>query len=242
MKICIDYKVKNTVGFILINNMSKPFISYLVTTKNTGFSLKNLLDRLYKYGQNNECIILDDYSDNSDTLQILNDVSNNNFFKIFKHKLDRNYSEHKNYGKTQCQGEYIFQIDDDEMPSETLLESLNDLIELNNDIDLFWIPRINDFNGVNQENSRQWGWRLTPYEDRLIVNWPDPQGRLFKNLPYIEWKRRLHEKIEGAKTYVHLPNEYEYALHHNKTIEKQIETNIKYNKMFTEEENKGFKV
>ncbi len=92
------------------------------------------------------------------------------------------------------------------------------------------------------DNAKQWGWRLTPYEDRLIVNWPDPQGRLFKNLPYIEWKRRLHEKVEGAKTYVHLPAVYELALHHNKTIEKQIQTNIKYNKMFTEEENKGFKV
>lgn len=75
-----------------------------------------------------------------------------------------------------------------------------------------------------------------------IVNAPDPQGRLFKNLPRIEWKRRLHEKIEGARTYVHLPAVYELSLHHNKTIEKQIQTNIKYNKLFTEEENKGFKV
>ena len=173
---------------------------------------------------------------------MLNDVSNNNFFKVHKHKLDRNYSEHKNYGKSFCQGEYIFQIDDDELPNETLLESLKELIELNSDVDLFWIPRINDFKGVNPENSKQWGWRLTPYEDRLIVNWPDPQGRLFKNVPYIEWKRRLHEKVEGAKTYVHLPSAYELSLHHNKTIEKQIQTNVKYNKMFTEEENKGFKV
>jgi hypothetical protein len=52
----------------------------------------------------------------------------------------------------------------------------------------------------------------------------------------------LHEKVEGAKTYVHLPAVYELSLHHNKTIEKQIQTNVKYNKMFTEEENKGFKV
>ena len=61
-------------------------------------------------------------------------------------------------------------------------------------------------------------------------------------VPHIEWKRRLHEKIEGNKTYVHLPTEYDFSLHHNKTIEKQIQTNIKYNKLFTEEENKGFKV
>ena len=222
--------------------MSKLFISYLVTTKNTGFELQFLLERLCKYGQNNECIILDDYSDESVTLQVLNNISDNSFFKVHKHKLDRNYSEHKNYGKSLCQGKYIFQIDDDELPTETLLESLNELIELNSDVDLFWIPRINDFKGVTIENSRQWGWRLTPYEDRLIVNWPDPQGRLFKNVSYIEWKRRLHEKIEGAKTYVHLPSVYEYALHHNKTIEKQIQKNIKYNKMFKEEENKGFKV
>ena len=220
----------------------RPLISYLVTTKNTGFGLQFLLERLYKYGKNNECIILDDYSDDPDTLQILNNVSGNSFFKVYKHKLDRNYSEHKNYGKNFCQGEYIFQIDDDELPSETLLESLKELLDLNKDIDLFWIPRINDFKGVNQINAQQWGWKLTQYEDRLIVNWPDPQGRLFKNLSYIEWKRRLHEKIEGSKTHVHLPYEYEFALLHNKTIEKQVETNIKYNKLFTGEENKGFKV
>jgi glycosyltransferase involved in cell wall biosynthesis len=222
--------------------MNRPFISYLVTTKNTGFELQFLLERLYKYGQNNECIILDDHSDDPVTLQVLNNVSNNSFFKVHKHKLDRNYSEHKNYGKSQCQGEYIFQIDDDELPSEILLESLKELIELNSTVELFWIPRINDFKGVNPQNAAQWGWKLTPYEDRLIVNWPDPQGRLFKNTPHIEWKRRLHEKVEGSKTHVHLPYEYEFALLHNKTIEKQVETNIKYNKMFTEEENKGFKV
>jgi len=222
--------------------MNRPFISYLVTCKNTGSELQFLLERLYKYGQNNECIILDDHSDDPVTLQVLNNTSNNSFFKVHKHKLDRNYSEHKNYGKSQCQGEYIFQIDDDELPSEILLESLKELIELNSTVELFWIPRINDFKGVNPQNAAQWGWKLTPYEDRLIVNWPDPQGRLFKNTPHIEWKRRLHEKVEGSKTHVHLPYEYEFALLHNKTIEKQVETNIKYNKMFTEEENKGFKV
>ena len=84
--------------------MNHPFISYLVTTKNTGFELQFLLERLYKYGQNNECIILDDYSDEPVTLQVLNNASNNSFFKVHKHKLDRNYSEHKDYGKSLCQG------------------------------------------------------------------------------------------------------------------------------------------
>ena len=76
----------------------------------------------------------------------------------------------------------------------------------------------------------------------IVIAARNEADNLFKNLPYIEWKRRLHEKVEGAKTYVHLPSVYELSLLHNKTIEKQIQTNVKYNKMFTEEENKGFKV
>lgn len=224
--------------------MNNIFISYLVTCKNEGYQLQSLLERLYENKDNNECIVLDDYSDDVDTKSILDKFNKHEseFYKIYQHKLENNYSEHKNYGKSLCKGEYIFQIDADELPSKTLLESLKDIIDLNKDVDLFWVPRINDFKGVNQQNSAQWGWRLTPFEDRLIVNWPDPQARLFKNVSYMEWKRRLHEKIEGSKTHVHLPYDYEYALHHNKTIEKQIQTNIRYNKLFTEEENKGFKV
>ena len=219
-----------------------PFISFLVTCKNEGYQLQLLLERLLEYKDENECIILDDFTEDEDTKNILENISDTQFFKVYQHKLDRNYSEHKNYGKSLCKGKYIFQIDADELPSKILLDNIKDIIELNNDIDLFWIPRINDFKGVNPDNARQWGWRLTNYEDRLIVNWPDPQGRLFKNVPYMEWKRRLHEKVEGAKTFVHLPSEFDLSLLHNKTIEKQIETNIKYNKIFTEEENKGFKI
>lgn len=224
--------------------MSNIFLSYLITCKNEGTQLFELLSRLYKYKNNNECIILDDYSDDAETISVLDKMtkSDPDFYKCYKHKLENSYSEHKNYGKSFCKGQYIFQIDADEIPCENLLESINEIIALNTDIDLFWIPRINDFRGVTQQNSMQWGWRLTPYENRMIVNWPDPQGRLFKNVPYLKWERRLHEKIEGAKTFTSLPYEYDYALHHNKTIEKQIETNIKYNQKFTQTENQGFKI
>lgn len=156
--------------------MSHPFISYLVTCKNTGFELQILLERLFKYSQNNECIILDDYSDNPDTLKVLSNVSDNNFFKVYKHKLDKNYSEHKNYGKSLCRGEYIFQIDDDELPSETLLESLKELIELNSMIELFWIPRINDFKGVTDIEAKKWGWKLTKIPELIQEKIIDDQS------------------------------------------------------------------
>lgn len=225
--------------------MKKPLISFLVTCKNEGLQLKLLIDTLIKYHEGNEIIIVNDFSSDETTCELLNiyrNLSNQINIKVYEHALNNNYSEHKNYGKSLCTGEYIFQIDADELPSTLLLESLTDILKLNTDVDLFWIPRINDFRGVNQQNATQWGWRLTPYEDINIVNWPDPQGRLFKNVKYMRWERRLHEKIEGAKSFSHLPSVFEYALHHHKTIEKQIETNIKYNKEFTSEENQGFKL
>jgi len=175
MKKWINCLIKNIVGFFILN-MNKPFISYLVTTKNTGYSLQILLERLAKYSENNECIILDDYSDDQDTLQVLNNLNNNTFFKVFKHNLNRNYSEHKNYGKKQCQGQYIFQIDDDELPSETLLENLKDLIELNKDIELFWLPRINDFKGVTDIEAKKWRWRLTKIPELIQEKIIDDQS------------------------------------------------------------------
>lgn len=225
--------------------MSIPFISFLVTCKNEGHQLKELIDVLIKHIDNNEIIILNDFSSDETTRDLLNiyrNLSNQINIKVYDHDLNNNYSEHKNYGKDLCRGEYIFQIDADELPSNLLLENITDILKLNPDIDLFWIPRINDFRGVNQQNAVQWGWRLTPYEDRNIVNWPDPQGRIFKNVNYMRWERRLHEKIEGVTSFSYLPNAFEYALHHNKTIEKQIATNIKYNQLFTQQENQGFKI
>lgn len=224
--------------------MDNIFLSFLVTCKNEGDQLKSLLDLLYRYREHNECIILDDFSNDQITIQTIDYALNldKKFFSHHKHSLNNDYGGHKNYGKSLCKGKYIFQIDADELPNEMLLLNIKEIVESNLDIELFWVPRINDFKGVNQQNAAQWGWRLTPYEDRLIVNWPDIQSRLFKNLPHIGWKRKLHEKVEGAKTYTHLPYEYEYALLHTKTIQKQIETNIRYNQLFTQEENKGFSI
>jgi glycosyltransferase involved in cell wall biosynthesis len=222
--------------------MHKPFISYLVTTKNSTNQLKDLLTCIEKYIDGNECVILDDNSDNVDTIKILEEYKNKIGFVVCQHALNNHYSNHKNYGKSMCHGSYIFQLDDDELPNETLMENIIPIISANPDVECFLIPRINDFIGVTQEHANRWGWRLTNYENRQIVNFPDFQFRLFKNLPHLNWERPLHEKIEGAKVTTKLPEDYELSIIHNKTIEKQVATNLRYNKDFSDELNKGFKI
>ena len=219
-------------------------LSYLITVHDEDSTLKNLLERILSLIESSdEIIILDDFSDNSKTKQILLEYSEKPNVRVCQHALDKNYGAHKNYGNELCKGNWIFQIDADELPSETLLLNIKDIISINEETELFLVPRINDFKGVTHEHARHWGWVLTSCStcsNRPIVNWPDYQGRIYKNdSTRIKWDRRLHEKIEGYKKYTSLPSDYDFALYHDKTIETQLKTNKRYNEWFTADENRG---
>lgn len=221
-----------------------PTLSYLVTVHNEDRTLRNLLEQVIKFiEEGDEVVILDDFSDNPETQKILGEFSKKDNVRLFQHALEKNYGAHKNYGAEQCKGEWIFQLDGDELPPETLLINIKSVIEANPDIELFLVPRINDFKGVTVEHAKRWGWRLSPCsacDNRPIVQWPDYQGRIYKNEPSrIKFTRRLHEQIEGYKKFANVPAEFDLALYHDKTIEVQEKTNIRYNTWFTEEENKG---
>jgi glycosyltransferase involved in cell wall biosynthesis len=228
--------------------MNNPFISYLVTCHNESKQLKDLLSLLCKYNTDGEIIVLDDFSDDINTKEVLSKCSVVHpmtlkpNFTVHQHALNNNYGEHKNYGKSLCKGEYIFQIDADELPAESLLEDLPDILKENPATELFWIPRINMYEGVTEQHAKMWGWDINNPGKWVNWNGGDYQTRIFKNLPNIKWEGRLHEKIIGHKTFAHLPKEEELALYHRKTMEKQMETNLRYNKLFTVEENKGYKV
>jgi len=225
-------------------------VSYLITCKNETDTLEDLLNRVYSVAlsmPSDEVVVLDDNSDNVDTLTVLSEYENKPKIRMFKHGLDNNYGAHKNFGNQQCSGDYIFQLDGDELPSElTVGENLHAIIENNSGIELIFVPRINDYLGVSPQHAQHWGWRLTesPSLKRPLINWPDFQGRIYKREPdRIRWDRRLHEKIEGHFSYSFLPTEDEsFAIWHRKTIEKQLQTNYRYNTAFTQAENMGHKV
>lgn len=228
-----------------INDIS---ISFLVTCHNETVTLDNLLERLILYkDKNDEIIVLDDYSDNETTKKVLDSYRNVENLFIYQHALNKNYGEHKNYGNKLCKSKWIFQLDADELPNKELLTYIKDIILSNPNVELFIFPRINDFKGVTIEHAKTWGWRLTVLQnceessDRPVINWPDFQGRLYKNSPSIKWDRRLHEKLEGYKIKSHLPATIDWAIYHDKTIETQMDTNKRYNEWFTAEENRGHK-
>ena len=60
------------------------------------------------------------------------------------------------------------------------------------------------------------------------VNWPDYQGRIWRNRPNIVWRNPVHEVLVGFKEYSFLPDEEQFCFYHPKDIKRQEKQNEFY--------------
>ena len=149
--------------------------------------------------------------------------------RIIYHRLDNDFASHKNFLNKSCTGDWIFQIDADELPAESLMINLPAILETNENVDAIWVPRVNIVNGLTKEHISKWGWSVN--EDGW-VNWPnDSQLRLYKNKPEIVWERKVHERLTGYRTISKLPVDGSFALWHIKDIARQERQNEFYGKI-----------
>jgi hypothetical protein len=212
-------------------------ISYCVTACNEHLELEKLLRFLKKHiRKQDEVIIQLDTNYTSEVLEVCNLFTNfnhqgnieeqsikNSEFRIFS--LDGNFAQFKNNLSKLASGEYIFQIDADEIPNQFLVENLHILLEENPEIDILLVPRENYVSGITQEHINKWGWKV---DGKNRINWPDLQWRIYKNSPEIKWVNKVHERLDGFKVYTHLPIEPEWSLEHTKDIKRQEKQNQFY--------------
>ncbi len=209
-------------------------ICYKILTHNETDSLEKLLDFLFENTKETDHILVcDDFSE-APTRKILSkyvlqDKNNLSRYDYFQKKLNNDFAEQHNYANSCVRKEfdYIFSIDADEMPNEWLIENIHEILE-SNDIDLIWVPRINTVEGLTQEHIDKWGWRVN---EQGWVNFPDYQGRIYKNDKSIYWKNPVHEVVVGAKKVSHFPTEEQFCLYHPKDIEKQEKQNNLYSEI-----------
>ena len=207
-------------------------ISYGITVHNEAYELNRLLEILtHKTDKEDEIVVCID-GDDEKVEAVLGEYLSENKAIVYKRKLDGDFAAQKNSVIENSTGDYIFHLDADEYPHKTLLEQLKQIIEMNDGVDLIWIPRVNTVEGMTQEHIQKWGWRVT---ENNWVNYPDYQARVFKNSKDIRWTRPLHEHITGCKTYAHLPPHEELSLYHPKTIQKQEEQNMFYIENFSKD-------
>jgi len=204
-------------------------ISYAITVCNEFVEIQRLITFLFKNKRpQDEIVVLVDMTKNeltSELLGYLHKLSYNNYITLVEDNFNNHFADWKNRLTRACKGDYIFNIDADEIPNEYLIENLPALLEHNSSVELYAVSRINTVTGLTDEHIQKWGWKVD--EDER-VNWPDFQTRIYKNLPEIKWKNKVHERLEGYKQFAYLPMEEEWAIYHPKTIERQEKQNNYY--------------
>mgnify|MGYP001483781776 FL=1 len=215
-------------------------ISYGITVYNEHKELDNLLYHLSKHiRKEDEVVVTQDISKKGDKSimqddfyaleKVLEKYEYGTYFqpkqlRVTTFEFRKDFSVLKNYTKKHCSGDYIFHIDADEIPNEVLLKQLPTILEIN-DTDLVWVPRINIVNGITDWHLNHWKWRQT---EQGWINYPDYQARIFRNADHIKWIKPVHEVIDGAQTYSHLPPHEELTLKHEKDIVRQEMQNKLY--------------
>lgn len=202
-------------------------ISYAITVCNEKNEIKKLVDfLLHNKRSQDEIVILYDQNNGDEEIATMltkfNKLPNVQFWRGF---FEGHFADWKNKLTEYCKGDYIFQIDADELPHESLVVSLPSILNSNPNVDVYLVPRVNTVEGLTLDHQLKWGWNVN---EKGWVNWPDFQWRVWKNKPEIKWRNKVHEVLEGHKEFATLPAEEVFALYHPKDIKRQEKQNAYY--------------
>ena len=202
-------------------------ISYAITVCNELVEIQKLIPYLQKHiRKEDEIVVLfDKKNGNKKIEEFLRGNSVDSKLNWSGKNFKGNFSQWKNQLNKLCKGDYIFQIDADEIPNEILIQNLHIILETNPDVEVYHVPRVNTVKGLTDEHIKKWRWRV---DEKGWVNWPDYQMRVYKNKSEIKWRNKVHEVLEGHTQFSAFPPQEELALYHPKDIERQEKQNAYY--------------
>ena len=177
------------------------------------YSLLNLLTRVI---------------DDEDYIDVIVD-SNNTTEKVslvLEHFKDRitvyerpfdNFKTNSSFHTDVAKGEYVFHIDADELPQQSLIKLLKQVIS-ETGAEIVAIPRINIHPDITEEEATERKWEIN---DVGFINWPDYQLRLHKKCDHIYWTDTLHTKLTGSDKVTGIKAIPSLAMWHIKSMDKQ---------------------
>lgn len=202
-----------------------PSISYAIPVCNEHRELDKLLSLLIEYKRPHDEIAVQCDLGNT-TREVYEIIEKYKWHvKVLEFALKGNFAAFKNNLKENCTGDWIFQIDADELLHGEFLQYLPQILRDNPTVELFCLPRINIVEGLTQEHIVKWGWNIN---EKGWVNFPDIQTRIIQNSPKIQWVGKVHEVIYGHRSQAVLPIQEEYCILHHKHIKRQEIQNTLY--------------
>jgi len=222
-------------------------LSFAILRKHELEELKQLINQLtsVKWTHEIEIVLLSDGDDTTcyeyfkEKQQSITLTYDNVYMYVYQRKLD-NFSNQKNHLFSLCNGEWIYNLDADELLTNYMLnenELMNMLFQMKKaSIQMAWVPRINIVEGITDEYIKKWNWTVN---EKGYINFPDKQSRIIFNQPLrCTWKGIVREQLiidpnTKLQNVLYLPEEDRYCIIHKKHIDKQISQNNLYEKMMT---------
>ncbi len=204
-------------------------ISYLITVCDEADELNKLLEHLEPLIDDNDEIVI--LTDENRVTNEVNEVIKWNVCKnIFHYKsvLNNDFASFKNSGLAKCTGDFVMQIDADEIPHENIIKTLKSILYSNQEVDVYGVPRENYVSNITPAHINKWGWVL---DQQNRINYPDTQYRIFRNNGKIKWVKPVHEILDGYNSISVFPYSTEYSLNHTKDIHRQEAQNDLYSKI-----------
>ena len=160
-------------------------ISFAITVSSEFIEIKRLLPFLIenKRVEDEIVILFDEKNGNKETkkfLESFNDMLNVKV--IYDLGFNYNFAEWKNKLNSHCTGDFIFQLDADEMISEYMVKNVNEIISLNPETELYFLPRVNCVEGITEEHITKWGWSTSKSDYYIKEKIIDTQSDEYKFL------------------------------------------------------------
>lgn len=132
---------------------------------------------------------------------------------VLEHKVDGDFAAHRNYAlKFMPKGAWVIMLDADEMISPSFIINMRELLNSfkfdNSPIDLIRLSRINTY-GETSDNPPT----ITEFPPKTF-NYPDFQGRVFKNNGKCLFVGKIHEMITSYTEDLNLDDSTYWIIHH----------------------------
>lgn len=148
-------------------------ISYAITVCNERQEIEKLLSQIFMFirPEDEVVVLYDEKNGDSKVWEYLNLVAltGDNLlkgFNIHESEFNGHFADWKNKLNSLCTGDYIFNIDADEIPNKFLLENLPYVLE-NSEVDLLYVSRINTVKDITQQHIQKWGWNISKFESMV---------------------------------------------------------------------------
>lgn len=210
---------------------NNPSISFCICVHNEHEELARLLPRLMEHlGKNDQILIQGDEGKvTSQVMEVIYKFCYHDQLRYIEFPLNNDFAAFKNNLIENAKGDYIFLIDADEIVHPNLLENLQEILKMNEEFDLFILPRVNVVQGLTEEyaNSQGWVTQMIPIPDYdkkskeilkmygidpvysglhiQVVNPFDYQQRIFKNKPEFRFNGKVHERLPKIEMQTLLP-------------------------------------